>query len=138
MPAFEPGLFFVEFENGARAGRQFRETRPACPTRGKPTIATMVLSLGDYMRKAGFHKAVLGLSGGVDSALVAAIACDALGPENVRCVMLPSRFTSETSLEDARDVAARLGCAARHGVDRHAHEAVRRAGGPVRRDSSPA
>ena len=41
------------------------------------------------MRKAGFGKAVLGLSGGVDSALVAAIACDALGPENVRCVMLP-------------------------------------------------
>ena len=52
---------------------------------------------------------LLGLSGGVDSAIVAAIAADALGPENVRCVMLPSRFTSPTSLEDASAVAKALG-----------------------------
>jgi NAD+ synthase len=52
---------------------------------------------------------LLGLSGGVDSALVAAIAADALGPDGVRGVMLPSEFTSATSLEDAADVAARAG-----------------------------
>src|SRR6056297_2384679 len=69
----------------------------------------MVEALRDYMAKTGFKQVVLGLSGGIDSALVAAIAADALGPENVRCVMLPSRYTSQTSLDDAADVAHRLG-----------------------------
>ena len=54
---------------------------------------------------------MLGLSGGVDSALVAAIAVDALGADNVRCVMLPSEFTSQSSLEDAAEIAQNLGCA---------------------------
>jgi NAD+ synthase len=62
------------------------------------------------MRKTGFGGALLGLSGGVDSALVAAVAVDALGAENVRCVMLPSEFTSAPSLEDAAAVAGLLGC----------------------------
>ena len=65
----------------------------------------MCVGLGDYMRKSGFGGALLGLSGGVDSALVAAVAVDALGAENVRCVMLPSEFTSAPSLEDAAGVA---------------------------------
>jgi NAD+ synthase len=69
----------------------------------------MVLALRDYMGKTGFGKVVLGLSGGVDSAAVAAIAVDALGPENVRCVMLPSEYTSEASLDDARAAARALG-----------------------------
>ena len=70
----------------------------------------MVLSLRDYMRKTGFKKVLLGLSGGIDSAIVAAIATDAIGPDNVRCVMLPSEYTSEHSLEDAKAVAKALGC----------------------------
>jgi NAD+ synthase len=70
----------------------------------------MVLSLRDYLAKTGFRKVLLGLSGGVDSAIVAAIAADAIGPENVRCVMLPSRYTSAHSLEDASQVAHALGC----------------------------
>ena len=61
-------------------------------------------------RSRDLRKVLLGLSGGVDSALVAAIAADALGPEAVRCVMLPSEFTSAASLEDAAAVAANLGC----------------------------
>ena len=69
----------------------------------------MVLATRDYVRKSGFSKVLLGLSGGIDSALVAAIAVDALGAENVRCVMLPSRYTSAHSLEDAAEVAAALG-----------------------------
>jgi NAD+ synthase len=68
-----------------------------------------VLSLRDYCRKTGFGKVLLGLSGGVDSALVAAVAVDALGADNVRCVMLPSRYTSAHSLEDAKAVAHALG-----------------------------
>ena len=69
----------------------------------------MCTGLADYLHKSGFARVVLGLSGGIDSALVAAIAADAIGPANVRCVMLPSRYTSQASLDDAADVAARLG-----------------------------
>lgn len=70
----------------------------------------MVLSLRDYCQKSGFKKVLLGLSGGVDSALVAVIAADALGAENLRTVMLPSAYTSDGSLSDARTLAKTLGC----------------------------
>ena len=69
----------------------------------------MLRGLRDYVRKNGFSKIVLGLSGGIDSALVATIAADALGPENVHAVMLPYRYTSEESLRDAKLCAERLG-----------------------------
>ena len=68
-----------------------------------------VLGLRDYVKKNGFSSVVLGLSGGIDSAVVAALAVDALGPQNVHCVMLPYRYTSKTSLTDAEDCAKRLG-----------------------------
>ncbi len=68
-----------------------------------------VLGLRDYVHKNGFKQVVLGLSGGIDSAVVAAMAVDALGPENVHCIMLPYRYTSEASLKDAKDCAERLG-----------------------------
>jgi NAD+ synthase len=70
-----------------------------------------MLGLRDYVNKNGFAGVVLGLSGGVDSALVAALAVDALGPSRVRCVMLPYRFTSQASLADASQVAKALGVA---------------------------
>ncbi len=70
----------------------------------------MCLGLGDYVRKNGFKQVILGLSGGIDSAMVAAIAADALGPEAVWCVMMPSRYTSDGSLDDAKDCANRIGC----------------------------
>ena len=69
----------------------------------------LVLGVRDYVGKNGFPGAIVGLSGGVDSALVLAIACDALGAERVRAVMLPSRFTSEMSRTDAQNMAMRLG-----------------------------
>ena len=69
-----------------------------------------MLGLRDYVTKNGFPSVVLGLSGGVDSALVAALAVDALGPDKVHCVMLPYKFTSEDSLVDAKRCAAALGC----------------------------
>ena len=68
-----------------------------------------VLGLRDYVHKNGFKQVVLGLSGGIDSAVVAAMAVDAFGPENVHCLMLPYRYTSEASLKDAKDCAERLG-----------------------------
>lgn len=68
-----------------------------------------VLGLRDYVHKNGFTQVVLGLSGGIDSAVVAAMAVDAFGAENVHCIMLPYRYTSEASLKDAKDCAERLG-----------------------------
>ncbi len=69
----------------------------------------LVLGVRDYLGKNRFPGALIGLSGGIDSALVLAIAVDALGPDNVRCVMMPSPYTAEISLTDARDMAQRLG-----------------------------
>ena len=71
--------------------------------------AAVVLGTRDYIHKQGFEKVVVGMSGGVDSALTAAIACDALGPQNVIAVRMPSRYTSAESLEDAGLVAESLG-----------------------------
>ncbi len=70
----------------------------------------MCLGLGDYVNKNGFKQIILGMSGGVDSAMTAAIAVDALGPKRVWCVMMPSQYTSSDSLEDAKACAQRLGC----------------------------
>ncbi|MDM7927949.1 MAG: NAD+ synthase [Blastomonas fulva] len=70
----------------------------------------MIVGLRDYVNANGFPGVVLGLSGGIDSALSAAVAVDALGPERVWCVMLPSRFTSQESLDDAAGCAQMLGC----------------------------
>ena len=68
-----------------------------------------VLGLRDYVHKNGFKQVVLGLSGGIDSAVVAAMAVDAFGPDNVHCIMLPYRYTSEASIKDAKDCAELLG-----------------------------
>ena len=70
----------------------------------------LVLALRDYVGKNGFGEIVLGLSGGIDSALVAALASDALGPERVHCVSMPSRYSSEGTRSDARRLADSLGC----------------------------
>lgn len=70
----------------------------------------MVLALRDYVERNRFPGVVLGLSGGIDSAICAAIAADALGPERVWCVMLPSRYTSQLSLDLATECAQMIGC----------------------------
>jgi NAD+ synthase (glutamine-hydrolysing) len=70
----------------------------------------LALALHDYVGKNGFGDVVLGLSGGIDSALVAALAVDALGPEHVHCVSMPSRYSSEGTRSDARRLAENLGC----------------------------
>ncbi len=74
-------------------------------------FSAMVLGLRDYVHGNNFAKVILGLSGGIDSALVAVIAKEALGSENVTAYMLPSKFTSKESIEDAKEVANRLGIA---------------------------
>jgi NAD+ synthase (glutamine-hydrolysing) len=69
----------------------------------------LVLGIGDYFRKMGFSKAIIGSSGGIDSALTLALASEALGPQNVRAVLMPSPFSSEHSVADAVELAKRLG-----------------------------
>ncbi|MFN3407846.1 MAG: NAD+ synthase [Limisphaerales bacterium] len=91
--------------DGERAG-----VKGAPPTCDEELLyQALVLGLRDYLHKCGFRSAVLGLSGGIDSALVAVLAAAALGPENVRGVSLPSQFSSAGSLADARQLAANLG-----------------------------
>ena len=68
------------------------------------------LGLRDYVRKNGFHEVVVGVSGGIDSAVTAALAAEALGPERVHCVSMPSRYSSEETRSDARRLAESLGC----------------------------
>ncbi|SET02704.1 NAD+ synthase [Oceanicella actignis] len=115
MPLFDEAIEIVELEEGDEGWRFVAPAGRAAlaPVPGplETDYRAMVEGTRDYAAKTGFSRALLGLSGGVDSALVAAVAADALGPGNVRCVMLPSRYTSAQSLEDAATVARALGCA---------------------------
>lgn len=70
----------------------------------------LLLGIRDYFQKSGFKKAVLGLSGGLDSAVVAALAIEALGPKNVLAVLMPSEYSTDHSLKDARDLVENTGC----------------------------
>ena len=109
LPMFEEAFALTVWERGA-GGWSCTEAPDDLWCDGDEEVyRAMVLSLRDYVRKSGFPGVLLGLSGGVDSAIVAVVAADALGPENVRCFMLPSQYTSRDSLEDASDLAARLG-----------------------------
>ena len=110
MPAFDTSITHVDLERGADGWRVKDGEKVTQPDAWEQDYRVMVQSLRDYMSKTGFKKVLLGMSGGIDSAIVATIAADALGPENVRCVMLPSEYTSETSLEDAKECAEALGC----------------------------
>jgi NAD+ synthase len=83
--------------------------KAASESRESAVYHAMMLGLRDYVNKNRFPGVVLGLSGGIDSALSAAVAVDALGAGRVRCVMLPSRYTSKDSLDDADECARRLG-----------------------------
>lgn len=81
----------------------------AFPAREAQLFSALSLGVGDYVQKCGFKSVILGLSGGIDSALVAVIAADALGPENVLGVSMPARYSSPGSLTDARRLAQNLG-----------------------------
>lgn len=110
MPTFDAEIAHIDLERNADGWRIADGPKVQLPSEYEQDYRVMVLGLRDYMRKTGFKKVLLGLSGGIDSAIVAAIAVDALGAENVRCVMLPSEYTSQASLDDAEAVAKALGC----------------------------
>jgi len=109
-PAFEEGIYTVDFK-ADKTGVLKPETGNIAPLPGEDesTYTAIVTGVRDYVQKNGFHGVVLGLSGGVDSALCLAIAVDALGADAVQAVMMPYRYTSEMSLEDAKQQAGMLG-----------------------------
>jgi len=109
MPVFQEALTLTTWrrENGILVCEP--QPLPKEPERLAQIYAAMMMGLRDYVNKNGFPGIVLGLSGGIDSAISAAVAADALGPERVRAVMLPSPYTSEHSLEDAAACAQMLG-----------------------------
>ena len=114
FPDWEEKLLLTEWTRETDGWRcTTRETHALDPF-PEDVYRAMMVGLGDYVTRNGFPGVILGLSGGIDSALSAAVAVDALGPERVWCVMLPSKYTSEESLEDARECARLLGC--RHDV----------------------
>ena len=88
--------------------------------------AALVLGTRDYVEKNGFERVVLGLSGGIDSTLVALIAVDALGADRVTCVTMPSRYSSEGTRGDAEQLAANLGVRADRAADRAGDGDLRR------------
>jgi NAD+ synthase len=110
MPLFEGAITHVDLERTPQGWRAVEGEICDHPDDWEQDYRVMVISLRDYLAKTGFKKVLLGLSGGIDSAIVAAIAVDALGADNVRCVMLPSEYTSQESLDDAETVAKALGC----------------------------
>jgi NAD+ synthase len=111
MPFFAESVTLTEWRrDGERLVCAPQPLTPE-PERLEGIYRAMMLGLADYVRKNGFPGVILGLSGGIDSALSAAVAADALGPDRVRAFMMPSPYTSQDSLDDAAACAAMLGVA---------------------------
>jgi NAD+ synthase len=109
MPLFESAVTLTEWDHdGERLVCRPQALAPE-PERFELIYRCMMLGLGDYVRKNRFPGVILGLSGGIDSAISAAVAVDALGADKVRCFMLPSPYTSQDSLDDAAECARLLG-----------------------------
>ncbi|MFC1521293.1 NAD+ synthase [Elusimicrobiota bacterium] len=122
-PPFKEAITFIDIERSSGGNVKITKKeqivseryptsfmlQSACDSREGEAYHALVTGTRDYIRKCGFSKVVLGLSGGIDSSLVAAIASDALGPSNVLGISLPSRFSSRGSLDDAKEMAASLG-----------------------------
>ena len=106
-PYFEEGLYPVVFDQASGAFEQNSVAAP--PSLYEKVYQSLVLGVRDYVNKNGFKGVVLGLSGGIDSALTLAVAVDALGKDRVQAVMMPFRYTSEISLADAEEEATILG-----------------------------
>ncbi|WP_126446066.1 NAD+ synthase [Sulfuricystis multivorans] len=105
LPAFEEALAIVEYADG-----HLLPGLLAPPSSLEASVySALCLGVRDYLGKNGFPGAIIGLSGGIDSALTLAIAVDALGADKVRAVMMPSPYTAQMSLTDAREMAHRLG-----------------------------
>ena len=105
MPYFEECLRVYELADVLRGGVSQEQPKDKV----KLMHDALIVGIQDYFRKTGLQKAIFGLSGGVDSALVAVLAQRALGADNVRCILMPSQFSSDHSVNDARKLAENLG-----------------------------
>jgi len=105
---FKEDLKVYEFQDGEIIGLNPIEYKPSPDV--KQIHDALILGIQDYFYKSGFSKAVLGLSGGIDSAVVCALAAEALGPQNVLAVLMPSKYSTDHSIKDAVDLAENLGC----------------------------
>ena len=110
--AFAEDLVIADFAPGAKLGASANLAKSLDAE--EEVYGALTLGIGDYVRKNGFSDVVLGLSGGIDSALTATVAADALGAEHVHGVMMPSRFSSAGSVDDARKLADNLGIEVLH------------------------
>lgn len=111
MPYFEEALTYYELKGKS----EITPLQPSTIKEEKDSAIeqihqALILGIRDYFYKSGFKSAILGLSGGIDSAVVCALAAEALGPENVMAVLLPSSFSSDHSVKDAEDLVKNLGC----------------------------
>lgn len=107
MPMFTPCQLDVIFDVQKQSFH--KEMMVALPNEQEQIYRTLVEGVRDYVHTTGFTKALIGLSGGVDSALTLTVAVDALGAENVHAIMMPTRYTAQMSLDDAKDMAERVG-----------------------------
>jgi len=110
MSQFEETLAVTEWKRTADGWVCAEGPMSKIPEKEEADYRACMLGLRDYVNKNGFKNVVLGLSGGIDSAICAALAVDALGEERLRAVMMPYRYTSKDSLKDAEDCARALGC----------------------------
>jgi len=120
-PAWSSGILLIDIENPRAAtwiaidsdssDLEFvaHDEEPKFPPKGQDLLSAVTMGLADYCHKSGIGKIVLGMSGGIDSAVCAVIACDAVGPENVLGLAMPSRHSSDHSIEDAKATAEALG-----------------------------
>jgi len=114
MPDWDEALLMTDWARGPDGWRCATRCEHELDRFPEDVYRAMIVALRDYVVRNGFPGVILGLSGGIDSALSAAVAVDALGADKVWGVMLPSKYTSEESLEDAKECARLLGC--RHDV----------------------
>ncbi|MEO7214773.1 NAD+ synthase [Mucilaginibacter sp.] len=111
LPYFKEALTYYTLNDDASISFEHAPTIKAAHQSDIEQIHQgLILGIKDYFIKSGFKQAILGLSGGIDSAVVCALAAEALGPENVMAVLLPSRFSSDHSIKDAEDLVKNLGC----------------------------
>ena len=113
LPWWQESMVIAQLERSGHGWSCKGQDLAKEPEANEHIYQAMVLGLRDYAGKSGFSGVVLGLSGGIDSALTAAVAVDALGPEKVHCVMMPSPYTSQESLDDAAAVAEMTGASLR-------------------------
>jgi len=111
LPYFEESLAYYELEkHGTVTLLQPSTIKAKRESDIEQIHQAIILGIRDYFYKSGFKSAILGLSGGIDSAVVCALAAEALGAENVMAVLLPSKFSSDHSLKDAEELVKNLGC----------------------------